>query len=60
MLPEYSDPITLAATFNMYVIDKIANICAEFPLLECSLPLYSFGSMDSLCLLVQTYLTGLL
>ena len=31
----------------MYFIDKIANIRAEFPLLESSLPPYSFGSMDS-------------
>ena len=30
----------------MYFIDKIANIRAEFPLLESSLPPYSFGSMD--------------
>ena len=45
MLPDYSDPITLASTFNMYFIDKIANIRAEFPLLENSLPPYSFGSM---------------
>ena len=48
VLPDYSDPITLASTFNMYFIDKIASICAEFPLLESSLPLYSFGSMDSI------------
>ena len=27
---------------------KIANIRAEFPLLESSLPPYSFGSMDSI------------
>ena len=32
----------------MYSIDKIANIRAEFPLLESSLPPYSFGSMDSI------------
>ena len=38
VLPDYSDPITLASTFNMYFIDKIANIRAEFPLLESSLP----------------------
>ena len=30
----------------MYFIDKIANI--QFPLLESSLPPYSFGSMDSI------------
>ena len=36
VLPDYSDPITLASTFNMYFIDKIANIRAEFPLLESS------------------------
>ena len=48
VLPDYSDPITLASTFNMYCIDKIANIRAEFPLFEKSLPPYSFGSMDSI------------
>ena len=48
VLPDYSDPITLASTFNMYFIDKIANIRAEFTLLESSLPPYSFGSMDSI------------
>ena len=48
VLPDYSDPITLASTFNMYFIDKIANIRAEFPLIESSLPPYSFGSMDSI------------
>ena len=48
VLPDYSDPITLASTFNMYFIDKIANMRAEFPLLESSLPPYSFGSMDSI------------
>ena len=48
VLPAYNDPITLASTFNMYFFDKIANIRAEFPLLESSLPTYSFGSMDSI------------
>ena len=55
VLPDYNDPITLASTFNMYFIDKIANICAEFPLLECSLPLYSFWSMDSIMPTVYTW-----
>ena len=32
----------------MYFIDNIANIHAEFPLLESSLPSYWFGSMDSI------------
>ena len=48
VLPDYNDPITLASTFNVYFIDKIANIRAEFPWLESSLPPYSFGSMDSI------------
>ena len=48
VLPDYSDPITLASTLNMYFIDKIANIPTEFPLLENSLPPYSFWSMDSI------------
>ena len=48
VLPDYNNPITLASTFNIYFIDKIANICAEFPLLESSLPPYSFESIDSI------------
>ena len=48
VLPDYNDPITLASTFNMYFIDKIANIRAEFSLHETSLPPYSFGSIDSI------------
>ena len=48
MLPDYNDPITFACTFNMYFINKIANIRAEIPLLESSLPPYSFWSMDSM------------
>ena len=48
LLPDYRDPITLASTYNRYFIDKIANIRAEFPLLENSLPPYSFGSIDSI------------
>ena len=48
VLPDYNDPITLASTFIMYFIDKIANVRAEFQLLESSLPLYSFGSIDSI------------
>ena len=48
VLPDYNNPITLASTFNMFFIDKIANIRAEFPLLESSLPPYSFESMDSI------------
>ena len=31
MLPDYNDPITLASTFNMCLIDKMVR--AEFPLL---------------------------
>ena len=40
VLLDYSDPITLASTFNMYFINKIVNIRAEFPLLASSLLLY--------------------
>ena len=48
VLSDYNNPITLASTFNMFFIDKIANNLAEFPLLESSLPLYLFESMDSI------------
>ena len=40
----------------MFFIDKIANIRAEFPLLESSLSPYSFESMDS----IMPYCTVLL
>ncbi len=47
VLPEYHDPATLASRFNLFFMDKIDKIRAEFPLLESSLPPYSFESMDS-------------
>ena len=34
VLPEYSDPATLASTINTFFIDKIDEIRTEFPLLE--------------------------
>ena len=44
MFPYYNDPITItvASTFDMWFIDKIANFGAECPRLESSLPPYSF------------------
>ena len=48
VLPEYYDPLSLASGFNQFFGDKIDMIRAEFPLLEKSLPLYTFGTMDSI------------
>ena len=48
VLPDYINQITLASTFNMFFINNIANIRAEFPLLESLLSPYSFESMDSI------------
>ena len=48
VLPEYSDPATLASTINTFFIDKIDKIRTEFPLLEVDLPPFSFGDMDSI------------
>ena len=48
VLPEYCDPTILASRFNQFFVDKIEHIRAEFPLLEQSLPSYSFGTMDSI------------
>ena len=56
VLHDYNNPITLVSTYNMFFIDKITNIRAEFPLLESSLPPYSFESMDS----IMPYCTVLL
>ena len=48
VLLEYCDPTILASRFNQFFVDKIEHIRAEFPLLEQSLPSYSFGTMDSI------------
>ena len=48
VLPEYCDSVILASRFNQFFVDKIEHIRAEFPLLEQSLPSYSFGTMDSI------------
>ena len=48
VLPEYHYPLSLASRFNQFFVDKIDRIRAEFPLLEKSLPLYTFGTMDSI------------
>ena len=48
VLPEYHDPLSLASRFNTFFVDKINKIRAEFSLLEKSLPLYTFGTMDSI------------
>ena len=48
VLPEYHGPLSLASRFNQFFVDKIDKIRAEFSLLEKSLPLYTFGIMDSI------------
>ena len=57
VLPEYSDPATLASTINTFFIDKIDKIRTEFPLLEVDLPPFSFVDMDSITgfILLQAY-----
>ena len=46
VLPEYCDPTILASRFNEFFVDKIEHIRAAFPLLEQSLPSYSFDAMN--------------
>ena len=48
VLPEYSDPATLASNINTFFIDKIDKIRTEFPLLEVDLPPFSLVDMDSI------------
>ena len=60
VLPDYSGPITLASTFNMYVIDKIAEHPCSFHCLRVHYRRTHLGRWILLCLFVQTYLTGLL
>ena len=50
VLPEYSDPATLASTINTFFVDKIDKIRTEFPLLEVDLPPFSFVDMDCIML----------
>ena len=55
-LPKYDSPLTMTSAMNNFFIDKIANIQAEFPLLEANLPCYSFLSMDSIMPIYTTTL----
>ena len=55
-LPKYDSPLTMASVMNNFLIDKIDNIRAEFPLLEANLPCYSFLSMDSIMPICTTNL----
>ena len=43
VVPEYSDPATLASTINTFFIDIIDNIRTEFPLLEVDLQQFFCG-----------------
>ena len=51
-LPKYDSPLTMASVMYNFFIDKIDNIRAEFPLLEASLPCYSF-LLDSIMPIVD-------
>ena len=49
---------SLASRFNQFFVDQIDKIRVEFPLLEKSLPLYTFGTMDSILLACIGVLRG--
>ena len=55
-LPKYDSPLTMASIMNNFLIDKIDNIRANFPLLEANLPSNSFISMDSIMPMCPTNL----
>ena len=55
-IPKYDSPLTMASVMNNFIIYKVNNIRAEFPLLEAKLPCYSFLSMDSIMLICTTTL----
>ena len=55
-LPKYDSPLNMAFVMNIFFIDKIDNIRAEFPLLEANLPTYSFLSVDSIMSMCPTSL----
>ena len=62
-LPKYDSPLTMASVMNIFFIDKIDNIRAEFPLLKANLPCYTFFQWILLCqyaLLLYIILTVLL
>ena len=60
VLPDYSDPITLASTFNMYFMIRLRTSVQSFHCLRVHYRRTHLGRWILLCLLVQTYLTGLL
>ena len=53
-LPKYDSPLTMASVMNTFLIDKIDNSRAEYPLLEANLPSYSLLSMDSIMSMCPT------
>ena len=55
-LPKYDSPLTMACAVNIFFIDKIDTIRAEFLLLEVNLLSYSFLSMDSIMSMCPTSL----
>ena len=46
--PEYTCALSLASMINTFFVDKISLIRADFPLLEPTIKLYSFDSIDSI------------
>ena len=55
-LPKYDSPLTMASVMNIFFINKIDSIRAEFPLLEANLPSYPFLSIDYIMSICTTTL----
>ena len=56
VLPDYNNPITLASTFNMFLLIRLQTFVQSFHCLRAHTPLTCFESMDS----IMPYCTVLL
>ena len=60
LLPGYNDPITLETALNMFLFIRLLTFVQNFHCLRVHNLITHFGRWILLCLLVQTYLRGLL
>ena len=60
VLPDYNNPITLASTFNMFLLIRLQTFVQSFHCLRAHYPLTRFSRCILLCLIVQFCLRVLL
>ena len=60
VLPDYNNPITLASTFNMFLLIRLQTFVQSFHCLRAHYPLTRLSRWILLCLIVQFCLRVLL